>query len=291
MAYMELVPRFKCSYPESPETVFSCVEQDFCGSDGKINYWIDWDNPMSLHNWSENISLICRPGWQIGMLGSVLFGGWVMTLLWLPSYSDTYGRANLYRIAMIATTIAYGLILISKSFLLTLACAFITGVFTSIRLGVGWPYLLELVHKGSHPVHSMSLLSVCAFQQIICVAYFKYYSNNAYLFMGVGFGIQVVVLVLTFLMPESPVFLLTKGRMVEAEAALARIAKINGKPLQFNPNDFSDWNKQELCTSFIESPVCVSPNRSFGSTSPRVRARSQRSDRFTARYFLKQKKI
>ena len=63
MAYMELVPKFKCSYTESPDVVFSCVEQDFCGRGDEINYWIDWDNRMSLYNWSENIGLICRPGW------------------------------------------------------------------------------------------------------------------------------------------------------------------------------------------------------------------------------------
>ena len=95
IAYMELVPRFKCSFIETPEVVFSCVEQDFCGSDS-VTYWIDWDHPMSLHNWSESIGLICRPGWQIGMLGSSMFGGWCLSLLWLPRLSDVYGRIRLY---------------------------------------------------------------------------------------------------------------------------------------------------------------------------------------------------
>ncbi len=82
IAYMEMSPRFKCSVTESQE-VFDCTEKDFCGS-SDINFWVDTANDRSLVNWSERIGLICRPGWQIGLLGSAFFAGWVSTLLWIP---------------------------------------------------------------------------------------------------------------------------------------------------------------------------------------------------------------
>jgi len=85
-------------------------------------------------------------------------------------------------------------------------------------------------------------------------------------------------MLLGFALPESPVFLLSKGKMAEAEASLAQIAKFNGIPLQFNPKDFADWDKQELGTSIMDSPGSIISHRnsrlSQGSTSPRVVPRS-----------------
>jgi len=189
MAYLELMPAFKCSHLDSPDIAFSCVEADFCGRTESINFWIDWDNPMSLFNWSQTIGLICRPGWQIGLLGSSMFGGWVLSLLWLPSYSDVYGRKLLFKLSIIVTTLMFFFMWVSKSYLLTLISHTIIGFFTSLRLGVGWPYMLELVHKGSHPVHSVIILGTCAVQQMFCIAFFKYFSHNANVFMAIGFVI------------------------------------------------------------------------------------------------------
>jgi hypothetical protein len=179
----------------------------------------------------------------------------------------------------------------SKSYLVTLFSILITGFFTSLRSGVGWPFLLELVPKGSRPMHAMAYGSMGAIIAMSCVIFLSYFSNNAYYFMGIGFAFQIIVVILTFMLPESPVYLLTRGRMAEAEVALARIAKINGKPLQFNPNDFSDWHKQELETSMIESPISGVSPMSLSSRSGRIRRRSEKPSKFTAAYFLKQKKI
>ena len=225
------------------------------------------------------------------MLGSMLFGGWCSTILWLPRQSDVYGRTKLFRYAMCLTLATFTTIYFSKSYLVTLLAILITGLFTSLRSGVGWPLLLELVPKSSRPLHAVVFGSIGAIEAMGCVVYFTYVSNNAYYFMGIGLTCQVIVVILTFMLPESPVYLLTRGKMAEAEVALARIAKINGKPLQFNPNDFSDWHKQELETSMIESPISGVSPMSLSSRSGRIRRRSEKPSKFTAAYFLKQKKI
>lgn len=56
--------------------------------------------------------------------------------------------------------------------------------------------------------------------------------------MGVGYIISIICFILCFYLPESPVFLIQRGRLKEAEKALQKIAKMNGKELNFNYADF-----------------------------------------------------
>ena len=44
----------------------------------------------------------------------------------------------------------------------------------------------------------------------------------------VGFIMQIYVMFTVFAMPESPIWLLEKGKMKELEAAMRKIAKFNG---------------------------------------------------------------
>ena len=140
-----------------------------------------------MQNWSEKIGLICRPGWQIGMLGSLYYAGWCSTLLWLPRISDKYGRAPVFRFAMVVHTVLFGIIIVSRSYLLTLFSIFIVGVFTSLRTGVGWPYLLELVPNQSRPYHAMGYNSIGASWGIIGALYLSYVSKEVNTFIAIGF--------------------------------------------------------------------------------------------------------
>ena len=94
MAYLEVLPQFKCSFNESTNFE-TCTEKDFCGNPN-VEVFIDWENPKSIYNWADTIGLVCRPGWQVGLLGSVYYAGWCSTLLWLPKYSDLYGRKKFF---------------------------------------------------------------------------------------------------------------------------------------------------------------------------------------------------
>ena len=81
MSFLTMHPKYyKCVFtdpqPLNPET--ACVAENICS--GKIvSYEIDWEDSRSLHNWVEKLDLVCCPSWKVGMMGSMVFVGWVIT--------------------------------------------------------------------------------------------------------------------------------------------------------------------------------------------------------------------
>ena len=259
-----------------------------------MSFWVDWDNPLSLANWSEQIGLICRPGWQIGLLGSAYYAGWCSTLLWMPRLSEIYGRARFFKFAMALNTLMFTVLMFSRSYALTLTSIFIVGFFTSMRTGIGWPYLLELVPKRDRPYHATLYGIIGANWGVIGAVFFVFCSKNAYYFMGFGYVLQITALVISLTLPESPVYLLSKGKLKEGEEALAKIAKVNGATLRFDYNEFSDWASQETATYILESPGSVGSYRSVQSPVRGVKQQGQnrpQEDKQTVSYFLGQHKI
>jgi len=218
IAFIEISPQFKCKLPGTNES-FDCVEADFCGRDD-IEFWIDRDNLRSINNWSEQIGLICRPSWQIGLLGSAFFAGWVCTILWVAPLASTYGRVRIFFVNCFIALIAYTFILLSRSYLLTLSMMFIYGATTTGRLSVGWPYLAELIGKKYRPLYATTMNAVTAVNGICGALYFLYVSQNSYYYATIGWAIQLLALVVCYNLPESPVWYIHKGMLAEAEMVL-----------------------------------------------------------------------
>lgn len=121
------------------------------------------------------------------MLGSVYYAGWCSSVLWVPSYADKYGRVWFFKFGMVVNTILFAVLILSRSYILTLVTIAVLGFFSSFRTGVGWPYLLEVVPKQDRSIHTALFGMLGALQGIIGAFYFSSVSHNAYLFMGIGF--------------------------------------------------------------------------------------------------------
>ena len=130
LAFLCMPPKFLCNYVGQEES-FACRQQEFCGNPD-LEWMIDYSDPWTLHNWTEKLSLVCKPSWQIGLLGSAYFGGWALTLLWLPSYADRYGRVQFYRISNTFWTLTFTIMIFSSNFWLVVFASFLTGFFASI---------------------------------------------------------------------------------------------------------------------------------------------------------------
>ena len=143
LGFLELMPEFECNYPGN-STTFPCKEKNFCGTDIEYNIVQGED---SLDNWVEKLGLICRPSWQIGLLGSSLFIGWSLTTLWLPKLADTFGRKKLVWAGAMIDLFLMTVMFISKSFWLTVGTIFVIGLVSSVRVTVNFTLQQEYIGK------------------------------------------------------------------------------------------------------------------------------------------------
>ena len=90
---------------------------------------------------------MCAPSWKVGALGSAQFIGWASTLLWLPRFGDRYGRKFIFAFGMSMNFLMYSLMMVTTDINIMLFAIFVQGALNSIRVNVGFLYLLEMMPK------------------------------------------------------------------------------------------------------------------------------------------------
>ena len=90
---------------------------------------------------------MCAPSWKVGLLGTCLFVGWATTLLWLPSFGDKYGRKKLFAASMTINLLMYSVMMYTHSLDVMLFSIFVMGALCSIRVNIGFLYLMEMMPK------------------------------------------------------------------------------------------------------------------------------------------------
>ena len=206
--------------------------------DPRIASWsIDEQDEKSLNNWTIKLDLTYEKTTTSALIGSAFFIGWALTLLWLPRFGDTFGRKKMYAIAMIIDTVLFIIILTTKSLILMIITMGIFGGTTSLRVNVGYPYLMEMCPKRGQVLMGTTWNILEGLIYLIITLYFwvTVYASWIYLVL-VGFVIQVWVTIAIWALPESPSWLLEKGKIKELEAAMRKIAKFNKKEIQWDPN-------------------------------------------------------
>ena len=103
------------------------------------------------------------------------------------------------------------------------------GFLSSIRITVGYVYIMELLPKK----FQTPITSIWNIQEVsiycLAVIYFWKISTHWFWFVLIGAIWQVISIFMLFFMPESPRYLVTAGRYEEARQAFETIAKYNRK--------------------------------------------------------------
>lgn len=90
------------------------------------------------------------------MFGCSYWLGNAATLLWLPSFADKYGRKKIFWITMVAQFLLYIGLLVTSHIGVMISVWVCFGFLASVRVAVGYVYLLELMPKKAQtPVTSI----------------------------------------------------------------------------------------------------------------------------------------
>jgi len=212
-SYLELMPQFTCNYVGSTDQ-FACEPKDFC-DDSSISYNINYDDSRSLYNWVEKLNLICRPQWQIGLLGSSVFIGTVVTFF-VPVLSDKYGRKTFFQVGVAINLIAYTFIMVNTSFWVQCVLLFIVGLNSPTTYVIGFGYLQELVGNKHKSIYATLWNLSEGLIFVYSTIYYWKIDRHWFYILSFGYFLNVLSLVGSVFLPESPVFLVNDGRLEEA---------------------------------------------------------------------------
>lgn len=109
------------------------------------------------------------------------------------------------------------------------AVVFFLGIEQSARFQAGYVYLSEfcLEHLQRPLVTAIAMIAT-AESGTLCAFYFKFLNKDWKYFQLIGISICLVCLVSVIFIPESPRWLIARGKYKQAFEVFKRIAKVNG---------------------------------------------------------------
>lgn len=143
LSYLELAPDYQCKI----DNIWQSCETDSICSGDNVEWRIDHDCATCLYNWVGKLDLTCAPKWKTGLIGSSLWIGWVVSLLFLPRLADVYGRRWVYAVGMWLLLPVMVATLLNHSLDVMIVCIFCQGFLSTVRVSIGFVYMMEFVAK------------------------------------------------------------------------------------------------------------------------------------------------
>ena len=195
-----------------------------------LRWEIDTEDERTLDNWVQKLNLTCESRQKIGWIGSAIFFGWITTLLVLPRLADLYGRILIWRIGLCVQLLAFSIAMVTESIDVMIAAMMLVGASATARVQVSFMVLLENLPSNKHAVFGSTIFVVETLIGISSVTYFTFISKNWFWLVLVGYIMEAIATVGSFLISETPKYLMKAGRTADFEVLLKRIAGWNGVP-------------------------------------------------------------
>ncbi|CDW89142.1 solute carrier family member 5 [Stylonychia lemnae] len=227
LSFLELQPVYECQNLHS-DIWYRCQKKVFC-SDSSVTKRIDWSEQESLDNFISQFHLECSDSFYIGLIGSFFLVGIVLGCLTLTRLGDILGRKPIFIVGMLLQiTVCCTLVFIDNIWIAYLMVA-IMGVALTGKQYVGYTYLIENMPKSKQVIvgsfeficEGLVFLSVCG--------YFLWVNKNWIYLQIPTLVLSILGTVYMIFQPESPRFLVSKGRFDQARTCFNIIAKRNGK--------------------------------------------------------------
>jgi MFS family permease len=234
LAYLEIPNKYLCSNFADHREPYYCEPHfneknnapGFCGKEG-IYHWVDWSKETSIYNWYTQLNMECISKARVGLIGSSIFIGWTIAAFIIPRQADIHGRRKIFMFSMAIQSVTFLALYFSHDVNFTTVLMFIFGVASVGRCSISFLYLMELLPSNTQiiagtclQVHN-SLLALFA-----CIYFWVIWKN--WLGIEIMAGLMGAIGGLgAFFMPESPKFLISKGRFDEARNSINVIARYN----------------------------------------------------------------
>ena len=149
LPFLELFPEYIC-----PPDIPNCNYRDRCREPDRV--LVNWESPKSLYNWVEIYNLECKTHnqliinvgaepFEIGMLGSAGFAGWMVSSIIVQRLADLYGRKWPFFISLVVGLITHIAIVFSRDIKTTIGLFFLYGACNAGRYAICYVYMGELM--------------------------------------------------------------------------------------------------------------------------------------------------
>ena len=180
--------------------------------------------------------MYCAPKFQFGLFGSLFFIGVVLSSLIFPPLADKVGRRPIALIGVLMQALASVGLLFSTSLYFTYAMIFIMGMAMAPRFFVGYVFAMEFLPQKSTSMATSITLGVDGLVLMWSSLWFMMIDNHWKTLYGCAVVATWFTILITYFMPESPKFLLSKGRFDETRKVITLMAKTN-KLEKFNTRE------------------------------------------------------
>ena len=85
---------------------------------------------------------------MVGLLGSMYFVGWVISLIVISRLADKMGRRSLFLYALIAQCAVFAGVFFCKNLNFMITLMFFSGLVTGVRMSLGYVYMMEFCTIG-----------------------------------------------------------------------------------------------------------------------------------------------
>lgn len=153
-----------------------------------------------------------------------------MGMILFPTLADQAGRKTVFYLGVILHILLVATSFVTYDLGFFYALVFFMGLEQTARFMLGYIYLSEFcAEKTQRPLVTTVANLLVACTGILCAFYFKWISKSWLPFEIVGLLMAAVSLCSVFFMPESPRWLIAKGKYKRALGVYKQIARTNGR--------------------------------------------------------------
>ena len=224
-----------------------CTRAHICETDG-LRWRVDPKDPEHMLNFVQRFDLVCSDSGPKTMITAAVVAT-IIGLIFIPSYSDNYGRKNPFLLSLSVSLVAQFVLIWSWQFEIAVAAMVLIGLTWGGKVVAGTAYILEFFPNQAWPKLIFFICLAQAFSLIALPYVLEHFQNHdsvkiESIFLGFG---MISLIYCALFMPDSPHSFWRRNEFMRARMIMAGMLTMNGAGNQrlmfrFANERVVDWN-------------------------------------------------